>query len=72
MNQVYSYIKPLKLPFIDKSTIGIPFLSWYRDGVVKYAKSKGIMLRAYSANKSLDLDNAVHFIKDGLNKGWFK
>lgn len=68
MNQVYKYVKPLRFPIFDKTAGGIPFLSWYRDGVIKYAKSKGVMLRTYSANKSLDFDNAVQFIKDGLNR----
>ncbi len=69
MNQVYEYVKPLKFPIFDQPAGGIPFLSWYRDGVIKYAQSKGVMLRAHSAKRGLNLDNVVEYIKDGLNKG---
>lgn len=68
MNQVYKFVGPLKMPFFDQPAGGIPFLSWYSDGVVKYAKSKGISLTPHRIAKGAALDNALQFIRDGLSK----
>ncbi|AEV70485.1 hypothetical protein [Acetivibrio clariflavus] len=68
MNQVYKYVEPLKMPFFVQPAGGIPFLSWYADGVIRYAKSKGISLRAHWNKREPTFNNAVQYIKDGLRK----
>lgn len=70
MNKVYKYVEPLKLPFIDKPAGGIPFMSWYSDGVIKYAKDKGISLTAHWNKGSSTFDKAVQYIKDGLSRDY--
>jgi hypothetical protein len=68
MNQVHQFVEPLKMPFFDQPAGGIPFLSWYSEGVIKYAKSKGISLTAHWNKGTSTFDKAIQYIKEGLSK----
>jgi hypothetical protein len=68
MYDVFPYVSPLKIPFFDKPAGGIPFLSWCSNGIVSYAQSKGIKLNAHWSDDSPTFENAVKYIRAGLDK----
>ena len=60
MNDVFDYVKP--------HATGLWFLSTFANGVEKYAKSKGVKLKAYWSSSFPSFNNAVKYIKDGLKR----
>ncbi len=79
MREIYQYVTPREIPiwniYSDKkaSRVGIPSLGItnvdkFVAGVEKYALSKGIIIKTNRFNEKLTLDNAVNYIKKGLDK----
>ncbi|UWV47677.1 C39 family peptidase [Acetivibrio thermocellus] len=79
MEEVYKYVTPLEVPVFshmsDKKgkqagipSLGITGLAAFAKGVEKFAKSRGIKLKAKWSGEKPTFDNAVSYIREGLRK----
>ncbi len=68
MEEIYKFLYPTKVPFVDKKLIGVPFAESYGRGIKKFAKSRGVSLKIKIFSKKLTKLNAIEFIQEGLKK----
>jgi len=81
MEEVYAYVTPNEVPFVnDKSdlagkkwrgippSLGITNVSRFAEGVEAFAASKGVSLKAQWSNEKPTFQNAVDYIRTGLEK----
>lgn len=81
MNRVYEYVKPMKIPWIDKNTpalkvgkyyFGWTFGLWRLSTLVKgfqeFAWCRGVKLEPWYCTGNCSRENIIGFIKDGLSK----
>ncbi len=79
MEEVYNYVTPLEIPIFshmsDKKgdqvgipSFGIVSLSGFAKGVEKFAQSRGVEMKANWSNEKPTFDNAVSYIREGLEK----
>lgn len=81
MTRVYQYVKPMKVPWIDKNTpalkVGKGYFGWtfglWRvstlvKGFQEFARFHGVELEPWYCTGNGDRESIIRFIKDGLSK----
>ncbi len=68
MVEVMRYVSPIKMPLLDLPLLGLPFLTRFTHGGIRYAASKGIRLKGhYYTHRDFTFSQAVDCIREQLS-----